>query len=161
MLTVSQQLEIARALDRPVSIHCVNAYNEVMDVITSFPTPFSGGLMFHSYQGSSEQVNQFHVKGKGHVYFSFSLGVTDAKRVKLHKAVSAVPMDRLLLETDSPDQLPHSFHEGAMVDEDTGLSVNEPSNLANIVTAIASIRGETEGKIIEVTSENAVRLFRI
>ena len=139
------QLELAREFDLPVVIHARRAVEEVTLAIRKI-----GGLtgVVHSFSGSPEQARQLFDLG-----FHLGLGgpVTYERAHKLHSVVRTMPLDRLLLETDAPDQ-PLSGHQGQR---------NEPCRLALVAQAIADLRGESVDAIATATTANACRLFGI
>ncbi|XP_020243444.1 uncharacterized protein LOC109821691 [Asparagus officinalis] len=97
-----KQLELGMELERPVSIHCVRAFGDLLEVLKD-TGPFPAGVILHSYLGSAEMVSPLSNLG---AYFSFSGYLTSMKSTKAKKMLKAVPMDRILLETDAPDGCP-------------------------------------------------------
>ncbi|MQL98654.1 hypothetical protein Taro_031366 [Colocasia esculenta] len=121
-----QQLAFAKEVGRPVSIHCVRAFGDLLEVLQyllvslvdglksryssaiCYPCylsdgPFPAGLLLHSYLGSAEMVPEFTKHG---AYFSFSGYLTTMKPQKAKKMLKMVPIDRILLESDAPDGFP-------------------------------------------------------
>jgi TatD DNase family protein len=100
------QLALATRLRRPISLHCVQAF-EPMHAALLAAAPPSGyrdsGLLLHGYSGSAEMVRRFVALG-AHFSFSATLGSMAARRAAA--LLAAVPDDRILLETDAPDGLP-------------------------------------------------------
>lgn len=139
------QLEIARARDLPVIIH---ARKSVEDVIVAIRRV--GGLrgVVHSFPGSIEQARQLWDSG-----FRISLGgpLTYERARKLRRLVAAIPLEWLLLETDSPDQ-PNCGHQGER---------NEPARLREVLAVVAHLRGAEEAAVAEATSANARELFAL
>lgn len=139
------QLELARDFELPVVVHARRAVEEVTQAIKKV-----GGLtgVVHSFSGSPEQARQLFDLG-----FHLGLGgpVTYERARKLHAVVRTMPLDRLLLETDAPDQ-PLSGYQGQR---------NEPCRLAQVAQAIADLRGERLEDIAAATTANACRLFGI
>ncbi|KDP39579.1 hypothetical protein JCGZ_02599 [Jatropha curcas] len=99
-----QQLELAKELNRPASIHCVRAFGDLLETMRSMG-PFPAGVILHSYLGSAEMVPEFAKLG---AYFSFSGFLMFMKVQKAKRMLKAVSSDRILLETDSPDAVPNS-----------------------------------------------------
>ncbi|KAL8119652.1 uncharacterized protein LOC141724389 [Apium graveolens] len=97
-----QQLQLAKGLNRPASVHCVRAFGDLLPVMKSLG-PFPAGVILHSYLGSAEMVPEFAKLG---AYFSFSGYLMFLKESKAKKMLKSVPADRILLETDAPDGLP-------------------------------------------------------
>ena len=81
-------------------------------------------------------------------YFSFG-GVVTFKNGKKEEVIKAIPMTKILVETDCPYMSPEP-HRG---------EVNEPKNIPYIVRKIASIYGEDEEVVKKITGENALRFF--
>jgi TatD DNase family protein len=139
------QLELAREFALPVVIHARRAVEDVTLAIRR-----TGGLtgVVHSFSGSVEQARQLFELG-----FHLGLGgpVTYARARKLHEVVRTMPLERLLLETDAPDQ-PLAGHQGQR---------NEPRRVADVAQAIAELRGESVDAIAAATTANACRLFGI
>ncbi len=137
------QLHIAREFDLPVVLHARRAVDEVIATLRRV-----GGLrgVIHSYSGSEEQARQLYKLG-----FLLGLGgpVTYERARRLRRLVATMPVEHLLIETDSPDQ-PDSQHRGER---------NEPAHLGIVVETIAALRGVEPAEIAAATSANAVRLF--
>ncbi|CAK9026958.1 3'-5' ssDNA/RNA exonuclease TatD (DNase TatD) [Durusdinium trenchii] len=97
-------------------------------------------------------------------FFSFSASILHIP--KHAAALKAVPEERLLLETDSPDQLPRSLRGGVapngeeVLADDKGQALNEPCWLPLVLEAAAMHRQVPEVQLAEVTARNAERLFR-
>ncbi len=138
------QLELAREHGRPVVIHCRRAW-EALAGILERTGPLEHGGIIHSYSGPAELIPGLMKFG---LSFSFSGSVTRAGNRRARKALGAVPPDRLLAETDSPDILPEGMD-----------GVNEPANLVRVVKEIAALRGFSEEEAARVTSENARKIF--
>jgi len=140
-----RQLELAREFDLPVVLHARRAVDEVIATLRSV-----GGLrgVVHSFSGSIEQAQQLWRMG-----FCIGLGgpVTYPRARRLRELVAAMPLEFLLLETDSPDQPLHG-HQGAR---------NEPSWLVKVCECIAQLRGVDADVIARTTTKNATRLFDI
>lgn len=105
-----QQLELARQLQRPASVHCVSAFGDLQEILQEMG-PFPAGIILHSYAGSAEMVQTLAKFG---AYFSFSGFLTSVKSQKAKRILQAVPTDRILLETDAPDALPR-VNPGSLV----------------------------------------------
>lgn len=143
-----QQLRIARERSLPVTIHCRRAWGRLIELLEGFGC-LPGGFVIHSYSGSHELVPRIVELGG---YLSFSGSITRTSNTRGRRAITAVPADRLLLETDAPDIPPDTGAEP--------VEVNEPANLVHVVRAAAYLRGVPEGEIAAVTRRNAGALFR-
>lgn len=138
-----RQLELARDFDLPVILHARRALEEVTTALRSL-----GGLrgVVHSFSGSEEQARQLWKLG-----FCIGLGgpVTYERAHRLRGIAASMPLEFLLLETDSPDQ-PLSGHQGQR---------NEPARLREVCECVAALRGASVEDIAATTSRNAERLF--
>jgi len=142
---LERHLELARRFRLPVLLHCLRAHKELIALLKRVPFP-EAGVVMHSYSGGADQVRFYANRG---CHFSFAGPVTfeDARRPL--DAARAVPMDRLLLETDAPDQAPHPHRGGR----------SEPGYLPLICAALARARGVAVEALAEVTTRNALALF--
>ena len=90
------QLQLAKKLKRPVSIHCVKAWNRLLAILEEERPP---AFLLHAYGGPPEMVNRLARLG---AYFSFSGGMMNPRREKMRRALLTAPPERLLFETESP-----------------------------------------------------------
>ncbi|XP_021818742.1 uncharacterized protein LOC110760737 isoform X4 [Prunus avium] len=176
-----QQLELAKELKRPASIHCVRAFGDLLQIMKSLG-PFPAGVILHSYLGSAEMVPEFANLG---AYFSFSGFLMSMKVHKAKRMLKMVPSERILLETDAPDALPKSELDSAHLVEGASLpeelqsieissapfagardvltfpkeALNHPQNIHKVLIYVASLVEMTKEELAEVIYQNAVRLF--
>ncbi|XP_054803547.1 uncharacterized protein LOC129306821 [Prosopis cineraria] len=177
-----QQLELAKELNKPASVHCVAAFDDLLQLMKSVG-PFPAGVILHSYIGSAEMVPEFHKLG---AYFSFSGHLLFLKPDKAKEMLRMVPSDRILLETDAPDGLLRSnrdtlfFVEGdpslpqelggqATPSSNLGFSIdasmlpketlNHPANIRNVLDYVASMLEIPKEELAKLSYQNAVRLF--
>lgn len=138
-----RQLELAREFDLPVVLHARRAVDEVIVSLRSI-----GGLrgVVHSFSGSIEQAQQLWNLG-----FCLGLGgpLTYPRARRLRELAATMPLEFLLLETDSPDQPLHG-HQGQR---------NEPALLSEVCACVAELRGVEHEEIAAATTRNAERLF--
>lgn len=139
------QLRLAREFGLPVIVHARRAVDAVIATLRRF-APIEG--VVHSFSGSQEQAVQLFRLG-----FHLGIGgpVTYPRAQRLRRVVADMPLDRLLLETDSPDQ-PDAGHRGQR---------NEPARIVHVLAAIAELRGESAEGIAQATTANAMRLFKL
>lgn len=137
---------LARKHGLPLLVHCLRAQPALVQLLDEEPFP-EAGVLLHSYSGSAELVKVYAARG---CHFSFAGPVTFPEGRKPLEAARAVPADRLLAETDSPDQAPHP-HRGQR---------NEPALLVHVVEGLAHARGVPPAELAEQTTETARRLFR-
>lgn len=141
------QLRLAKAHDLPVILHVLRAHEEALKILEAVGVPAAGGVV-HSYSGSPELVPRYLEHG---LYLSFSGSVTWHEGGRAARAVRACPLERLLVETDAPDQTPRERRPEA----------NEPAFLVGVVRAVADIRAMPASELAELTYQNACRAFRI
>lgn len=138
-----EQLKLAREFELPVVIHARRAVDEVIASIRKI-----GSLegVIHSYSGSEEQARQLFNLG-----FSLGIGgpITYDRAQRLRRLVTSMPIEFLLLETDSPDQ-PNADYRGQR---------NEPARMIDVLSVVAKLRGQTEQEIAKATTVNAETLF--
>lgn len=139
------QLEIARRFDRPVTIHCRQAWGRLIELLDGFGE-IPRGMLIHCFGGSVEVATELVERG---AYISFSGSITRPGNKKAGPAIRAVPSDRILLETDAPDLLPHGIDA----------ELNEPANLRHVLAKAAELRGISEEALAELTFRNAERFF--
>jgi len=139
----TSQLELARERDLPVIVHARGALEEV--ILTLRRTPGLRGVV-HSFSGSEQQAQQLWRMG-----FHIGLGgpVTYERAQRLHRIVTQMPIEYLLLESDAPDQ-PDASHRGQR---------NEPARIVDVLRSIAALRGESEASVAAATTANVRRLF--
>ena len=138
-----RQLGIARDFGLPVVLHARRAVDEVIATIRRIG-PLRG--VVHSWSGSEEQAGQLWRLG-----FSLGIGgpVTFERARRLRRTVATMPIEHLLLETDSPDQ-PDAARRGQR---------NQPAFLVDVLREVARLRGESEETVAEATRRNAEALF--
>lgn len=95
MVVFRRQLELAQALARPVSVHCVKAHGVLYDEVQKYHLT----VILHSFTGSTDQAKRWIKTYKG-VKFLLSNYINGAKKGQLHELLAIIPPDKLLLETD-------------------------------------------------------------
>jgi TatD DNase family protein len=136
---------LARKHGLPLLLHCHRVQPALMQLLEEEKLPERGGVL-HSYSGGPELAK---IYGRYGLYFSFAGPVTWAEARKPVAAAREVALDRLLAETDSPDQAP-APHRGGR---------SEPAFLPHIVEGLARARGAASEELATATTENARRLF--
>ncbi len=127
-----RQLQIACDLHRVTHIHCVGAWGKCMDILRGCDLP--PAMVFHAFSGAPELVPELVDM---RAYFSFGASVCDDAHLRLRAAASAVPVSRVLVESDTatPDVIP------------------------NTVAEIARIRGENAEHMAEIIYNNTMGLL--
>lgn len=142
-----RQLELARQVKKPVIIHSREAAKDTADILTAEHAGEIGGVI-HCYSYTKETAKTYLDMG-----FFFGIGgvLTFKNARKLKEAVEYIPMDRIVLETDSPYLAPVP-NRGKR---------NSSLNLPYVVTAMARIKGLNEEEIRKITWDNALRLYHM
>ncbi|MBB1062651.1 TatD family hydrolase [Limosilactobacillus fastidiosus] len=141
----AQQLEIARQLHLPVSIHVRDALDDAYSILRDAHIDEYGGVM-HSFNGSPEMAEKFMNLGMA---ISFS-GVVSFKTAEdVHRAALAVPLDRMMVETDAPYLTPIPYRG----------KENEPGFTKFVVNAIAKLKNVDAELVAYKTFHNAEQLF--
>ena len=139
-----EQLKIALAIDKPVIIHNREADEDMINILTEFPE-VSG--VAHCFSSNLDMANQFLELG---YYISFSGNLT-FKNSHLPIVAKELPLDRLLVETDSPFLSPVPFRG----------KPNEPARVRYVAEKLADIHKISLEEIANITSENASKIFRL
>ena len=139
------QMKLAEELSLPVVIHDRDAHGDVMDVIREFPN-VKGVL--HSFSGSVEMAEELVALGYL-ISFSGTLTFKNARRPK--EVASAIPLSKILIETDAPYLAPHPKRG----------SLNHSGNLEFTNRELALIKGISEDECAKITEENARGFFKI
>ena len=142
-----RHLELARALERPVMIHCRNAERRLCEIVRETGLPPAGG-MIHCFTGDAGAARDFVELG---FYVSFSGILTFKKAGELRAAAKVVPEDRLLVETDAPYLAPEPYRG----------KPNEPAYVRRTFEAMAALRGADPPALAASIRANAERLFRL
>ena len=137
------QLKLAQELDLPVIIHDREAHEDSLDTVSCFP-----GIrgVFHCYSGSAEMAKILVRDGW---YLGFDGPITFKNNKKAAEVLSVVPMERILLETDSPYMAPVP-HRGKRCDS---------SLIPHMAEKVAEVKGLTPEEVLRITNANGRRLF--
>ena len=142
-----RQLLLAQEVSLPVIIHSREAAKDTLDMMRALHAEKSGGVI-HCFSYSKEMAAEFL---KLDYYFGIGGVVTFQNAKKLREAVAYIPIDKLLLETDSPYLAPVP-NRGKR---------NNSGNIPYIAQEIAQIKGVSYEEIIAATRQNSERLFGV
>jgi TatD DNase family protein len=134
------QLELAQGLGLPVLVHCRGAFARLLAIVRS--TGFSRGGIMHSWSGSAQS---FALLSDAGFYAGVSGVASRAAASRVRSVVAAIPMDRLVLETDAPYIGTGSTPRG----------LTDPSSVAEVCMAVASLKGVSFGTVAGATTANA------
>jgi len=141
------QMELAAEMDLPVNIHLREATDDFFRIMDDCAHLHLRGSL-HAYSGSYETFQRVRKYGEWYVGVG---GVVTFKKASLAEAVKRIPLDRILLETDSPYLTPVP-HRGER---------NESRYIPLIAARIAELKGTGVDEVAEATTANARRLFNI
>ena len=149
-----KQMELARAAKLPIVIHCrpsdnsENAWDDCLRLISEQWVPSGLGGVMHCFTGNPEQAKRSLDMG---FMISFAGNVTFPKAQQIRDAARMVPMDRMLIETDSPFLAPIP-HRGKR---------NEPMFVKEVARQLGELRGFPAEEIGVQTTQNFQRLFSL
>jgi len=138
-----QSLALGVKHDLPVIVHDRDAHEDIHAIVQEFPGV--RGIM-HCFSGDAAFAQRMMACG---FYISFAGNVTFKNATNLHEAAKAVPLDRLLIETDSPFLSPMP-HRG---------KPNEPARVRYVAEKIADLRGISVEAVAQASFENALRVY--
>lgn len=141
--------EAARALDLPMVVHVLKAHGEALAAMRAVALPGRPGVI-HSFSGGAELAREYLAMG-WHLAMGGSVTRPTARRPV--EALRVIPRERLLLETDAPDQTPTGVPEG--------VRRCEPAHLTLVAARVAALRGETLEELAASTTDNARGLFSL
>ena len=149
------QLQLAAERNVAASIHCLQAWGRMHELLRATPRP-ARGFLLHSYGGPKEMVAPLAKLG---AYFSFPGYFMQQRKARQREAFAAVPLDRLLIETDAPDQLlPDSANRFPLHDCHRR-PLNHPANLRATYEFMARERARSVEKFAAQMERNFRQLF--
>lgn len=150
------QLRLAAEQNLPVSIHCLQAWGKLLGLLRTNARPRSG-FVLHSFGGAADLVGPLAELG---AYFSIPGYFAHERKVRQRETFREVPRERLLIETDAPDQLlPNERIRYPLKDQANGKEINHPANLRSVYEFTAELLGEPIERLAEQVEENFHRLF--
>lgn len=143
------QLKISHTLNLPVIIHCRDAHDDLFEIINSYISYNTHVLtgVFHCFGGNTHHLNKALELG---FFIGFDGNCTYPENEALRELIKHTPPERLVIETDSPYLTPLPFRR----------SRNEPAYIVYIASEVARIHNKTIDYISEITTHNALKLFR-
>ncbi len=140
------QIQWAKKLDLPIVIHCRDAFDEIFEVLETEKDEKLFGI-FHCFTGTFEQA-------KRAISYNMKLGiggVVTFKNGKIDQFLNQIPLEHIVLETDSPYLAPTPFRGKR----------NESSYITNVIDKLASIYELSTEEIAEITTQNSKDIFGI
>ncbi|MBQ8580316.1 MAG: TatD family hydrolase [Oscillospiraceae bacterium] len=139
------QMELARELNLPVIVHEREAHEDGMKIVEEFPEV---GGVFHCYSGSAEMAKWLIKRGW---YIGFTGVLTFKNARKAIEVASAIPLDRIVIETDCPYMSPEPFRGRR----------NDPGKIYRMAERLAELRGISVAEAEAITMANGKRLYGI
>ena len=146
-LVLDEQIQWALEWDLPMVIHSREAFPELFDVLKPYKNTGLKGI-FHSFTGTQDEARE------ALEYDNFMLGINGVvtfKKSSLPEVLKQVPLERLVLETDSPYLAPTPFRGKR----------NESSFVVKVADKLAEIYGVSKSEVCSITSNNALKVFEI
>jgi len=144
IISFEEQINLAITYDLPIVIHCRESFNEIYDVLKNFKSTNLKGI-FHCFSGTIEQANKI-------IDLNFSLGiggVVTFKNGKISEFLNQIPIEKIVLETDSPYLAPVPYRGKR----------NESSYIEFVAKKISEIYDVNLDYVSKVTDKNALDIF--
>lgn len=142
------QLNLAAKNNLPVIIHCRQAYDDLLSILTEFSKKHALIGVFHCFSGSIEHLTKILEMG---FYIGLDGNITYPENRHITDLVRTASLKQLVLETDAPFLTPIPFRG----------TKNEPSFLPYIANYVSTIHKKSKLQISKITSDNALKLFRL
>jgi TatD DNase family protein len=141
-----QGIRLAQQLDLPVVLHAREADSDLLATLDAAGGDNMPRGVLHCFTGGPALAREALARG---LYLSFSGIVTFGNAPEVREAARATPLERLLVETDSPYCAPVPLRG----------KINEPANVVHVIRFLADLYGLTENDVRRITTRNAVHLF--
>jgi TatD DNase family protein len=142
-----EQIGLAKELGLPIVVHDREAHQETMEILKSEKAEECGGII-HCFSGNFEMAKFCIEMG---FYISIPGSITFKNAEGLRKVVKEIPLESLLVETDAPFLTPEPFRGKR----------NEPSYVRYTAQKVAEIKNVSFERVAEVTTENALRVYKL
>ncbi|PKO51117.1 MAG: DNAase [Betaproteobacteria bacterium HGW-Betaproteobacteria-20] len=140
----TEQLKIARQHDLPVILHVRNAIDDVLKYLRRYEIKHG---IAHAFNGSFQQAEQFIALG---FKLGFGGAMTYSRALKIRELAKKLPLEAIVLETDSPDMPPEWLAAKAR---------NTPLELNRIAQVLADLRQVNVAQVLDITSTNALKVL--
>lgn len=141
------QIEWAQKYDLPLMIHARSANGDLFECLTPWRNKLLRGGVFHCFSGSVEMADEM-LRFQPNFYLGIG-GVLTFKKSNLPEVIKHIPLERIVLETDSPYMAPTPMRGKR----------NEPAFVPYIINVIAQSKGISTQEVEQVTTNNAKKLF--
>ena len=140
-------IRLAKKLDLPLVVHCRKSQTDIYSMLKDEFSDFSK-VVFHCFSGPEDFMDRCLELG---AMFSFTANITYPKATKLKTLARKIPLEKIMIETDSPYLAPQKFRGQR----------NEPSYVHFVAQELASIKNTTFEEIATITTQNAKRFFKL
>ena len=147
----AKQLNLAVKLEKPIIIHCRDAYRDILDLLDKEYLPYLKGQpsgVIHSFSAGPNYLREFLKRG---FYIGFNGMITYPGNDKLLESLKLTPKDKILLETDAPFLSPQNYRGNR----------NEPKFMIETARVIAKNKECDLSEVAEFTTANAFSLFNL
>ena len=141
-----KQIQLANRLNLPIVVHDREAHKDTFDILKE--TNKGSDVLFHCFSGSTEFMREVIKEGW---YIALGGVVTFKNAVKMKEIAKEIPIEKLMLETDSPYLTPVPYRG----------KPNKPAYVKYVAEEIARLRNMPSDELIDITTQNAERFFRI
>lgn len=141
-----KQIKLANKLNLPVAVHDREAHKDTFDILKE--TGVQKGVLLHCFSGSVEFMKECVKEGW---YIALGGVVTFKNAIKMKEVAKEVPLEKLLLETDSPYLTPVPYRG----------KPNKPAYVRFVAEEIAKLRNMPVVELIDITTNNAERFFGV
>lgn len=139
-------IQLAIQVNLPLVIHCRDAFKDLIEILDEYPQMKK--VVIHCFTGNMEEANWCIERG---FMLSFSGILTYKKSIELQEVCAKVPLENLLIETDSPYLAPQTMRG----------KKNEPAYILETLQKMAFLKNKTVEQMTQITTENCKRLFHI
>ncbi len=153
-IALEHQMNWAKELDLPIVLHCRNSFSETIDIVQQH---HEGGKLtgvFHCFSGTVEEAIQ--VTELNNFYMGIG-GSSTYKKSTLNEVIAAIDLSYFVLETDAPYLAPEPYRSA----KNQHAKRNESAYLLNIAQKIADIKNISLEEVAEITTKNAMQLFKM
>jgi TatD DNase family protein len=142
------QMDLAKKAKLPIVIHCRDAWADCLNILEEVWRPTGLGGILHCFTSTVEDARRGIEMG---FLISFAGNSTYPKTQNLRDISKALPLEKILIETDAPYLAPQAYRGKR----------NEPAYVAEVARTLASVRNLSPDELAAATSENFRRLFRL
>lgn len=145
----ARQIMLADRMKLPLVVHMRDAFDDMMDILIDHKAYLKNGLLFHCYSEGASEITR--IREHFDAYFAFGGAITYKGAAKSQDAIRAVPLDRIMVETDAPYLTPTPLRG----------KVNEPKNVRYVAEHVAGVLGLPFEEVSRATLENTRRFFKV